>query len=273
MKLFIDSFKHCPAVAHRFIKIRREMSNFADMLDKMKHKTGSLLLGLRDSIPIGMGYMAVAFSLGIIARNAGISPATGFVSSLLTRASAGEYAVYTFMGAGAAYLEVIAVCFIANLRYLLMGAALSQKFSPTMPQWKRIIAACCITDEIFGISVAYKGHLPLSYPLGATVLAGTMWGLGTALGIAAGNILPAPLVSALSVALYGMFIAIIIPPCKKDVGVFVAVMASFTISYALSKISFVAKIGPGIRIAALTLIIASAAAIIRPIGDEKEEEA
>lgn len=232
----------------------------------------SFLKGMRDAVPIGAGYMAVAFSLGITARNAGMTPLTGFFSSLLTRASAGEYAVYTLMGVGAAYLEVFAVCFIANMRYLLMGASLTQKFASDMPIWKRVLASCCITDEIFGISIAYKGDLPLSYPLGATALAGTMWGMGTALGIAAGNILPAGAVSALSVALYGMFIAIIIPPSKKDNALLVAVLAGFLLSWLFRSLPVISGISSGIRIVILTLVIAAAAAIFKPIDDGKEDK-
>lgn len=223
--------------------------------------------GIRDAVPIGAGYLAVAFSLGITARNAGMAPVTGFFSSLFTRASAGEYAVYTLMAAGAAYLEVFAVCFIANMRYLLMGASLTQKFAADMPLWKRILASCCITDEIFGISIAYKGDLPLSYPVGATVLAGTMWGLGTALGIAAGNILPAAVVSALSVALYGMFIAIIIPPSKKDRAVLIAVLAAFLLSWLFDILPGVSQISSGIRIVILTIAVSAAAAILKPVND------
>jgi len=232
----------------------------------------SFLKGARDAVPIGTGYMAVAFSLGIIARNAGMAPVTGFISSLLTRASAGEYAVYTLIGAGAAYIEVFAVCFVANLRYLLMGAALTQKFASGMPVWKKVLASCCITDEIFGISIAYKGNLPLSYPVGATVLAGSMWGLGTALGIVAGNILPVPVVSALSVALYGMFLAIIIPPSKKDRTVLVAVLSGFLLSWLSSILPKISDISSGMRTVILTLAIATAAAILYPHTDQGEEE-
>lgn len=231
----------------------------------------SFLKGMRDAVPIGAGYLAVAFSLGITARDAGIAPVTGFFYSTFTRASAGEYAVYTLMSAGAAYLEILAVCFIANLRYLLMGASLTQKFAPDMPVWQRILASCCITDEIFGISIAYKGHLPLSYPVGATVLAGTMWGMGTALGIAAGNILPEGVVSALSVALYGMFIAIIIPRSRKDHAVLVAVIAGFLLSWLFDVLPGISEISYGIRIVLLTMVIATAATILKPVTDEKEE--
>lgn len=231
----------------------------------------SFLKGMRDAVPIGAGYLAVAFSLGITARAAGLAPLTGFFSSLLTRASAGEYVVYALIWVEAAYVEVFAVCFVANLRYLLMGASLTQKFAVGMPLWKRVLASCCITDEIFGISIAYEGDLPLSYPLGATVLAGTMWGMGTALGIAAGNILPESLVSALSVALYGMFIAIIIPPSKKDTAVLLAVISGFLLSWLFDTLPWVSDISSGLRIVILTLAISALAAIIKPVEDKEEK--
>jgi len=233
-------------------------------------RTSPFINGMRDSIPIGAGYFAVAFSLGIIARNAGMAPAVGFLSSVLTRASAGEYAVYALLATGTAYLEVFAVTIIANLRYLLMGASLTQKFAPDIPLWKRIITSCCITDEIFGISIAYKGNLPMSYPVGATLLAGTMWGLGTALGIAAGNILPAPLVSSLSVALYGMFIAIIIPPAKRDNAVLISVTAGFLLSWLFTLIPALPPISSGVRTVILTLLISAAAALVKPVKTEEE---
>lgn len=226
--------------------------------------------GLFDGLPIGIGYFAVAFSLGVIARNAGLAPATGFLSSLFTRASAGEYGVYTLIAAGATFAEVIAICCIANLRYLLMGAALSQKFAPEMPLWKRVLCSLCITDEIFGISIAYPGNLPLPYPLGATLTAGLMWASGTACGIIAGNILPPEIVSALGVALYGMFLAIIIPPCRKDRALAIIVLSSFAINFICSRMPFCAGISSGVRIVVLTIIIAAAAAIIKPVQDEGE---
>ena len=112
------------------------------------------LSGIRDGIPIALGYYAVAFSLGIIAGNVGLDAFMGFFASFFTRASAGEYAGYTLAGAQAAYIEVIGMSLIANLRYLLMSTALTQKFRPSTSLFKRIITSACITDEIFGISIA-----------------------------------------------------------------------------------------------------------------------
>ena len=235
----------------------------------MKSSNSTFRKGIVDGAPIGLGYLAVAFSLGIVARKAGLTPTEGFISSLLTRASAGEYGCYTLIAAGLTILEMIAVCFIANLRYLLMGAALSQKFAAGEPLWKRILCSCCITDEIFGISISYPRRLPASYPVGATLVAGVMWGAGTALGITAGNLLPEFLVDALGVALYGMFIAVIIPPCRKNRFLMSIVAASFLFSTLCTKLPPCSKMSPGIRIVVLTIAISAIAAALKPVADEK----
>ena len=177
-----------------------------------------LVNGIRDGIPIGLGYFAVSFSLGIAARKAGLSPFQGFLASLFNNASAGEYAAFTLIAAQATYLEVAIITLIANARYLLMSCALAQKFSPSTPFFHRLIIAYDVTDELFGITIARPGILNPYYTYGAILLAAPAWAGGTACGIIAGNALPLRAVSALSVALYGMFLAIIIPPARKDRG-------------------------------------------------------
>ena len=169
-----------------------------------------VLRGLRDGFPIGLGYFAVAFSLGITARGAGVSPLQGWIASILNHASAGEYALYSLIAANAAYWEVAAVIFVTNMRYLLMSASLSQKMPEEAGALKRLMTGFCITDEIFGL-----GMLNCLYLGTAFVLADVMWATGTLCGILAGNVLPAEVVTALSAAIYGMFLAIIIPPARK----------------------------------------------------------
>ena len=133
-------------------------------------KKQDILHGLRDGIPIAMGYFAVAFSLGIIAVKAGLTAPMGFLSSFFTRASAGEYGTYTLIAVNAAYVEVIAMCLVVNLRYMLMSAALSQKIAPKTSWWHRLLMACCITDEVFGISVALYGYTPPAYTYSAALI-------------------------------------------------------------------------------------------------------
>ena len=226
-----------------------------------------------DGFPIGMGYFAVSFSLGIIAAKAGLTAWMGFVGSFLTRASAGEYGVYSLIAIGASYVEVVAMCLVTNLRYLLMSTALTQKFASNVSLLKRILVACCVTDEIFGISIAYPGNLPPAYPFGAMLVSTTMWASGTAVGIVAGEILPPHVVAALSVALYGMFIAIIIPPSKRDNAVGISVIASFLLSWLCSVLPTVREMSAGTRTIVLTIVIAAIAAYVKPVKIEDHDEA
>ena len=221
--------------------------------------------GFRDGIPIGLGYFVVSFTLGIVARQVGMTPLEGFVMSFLNNASAGEYAALSVMKLDAPYLELAVLTFIANARYILMSAVLSQKFSPATPFYHRIFVGFDVTDEIFGIAVARAGKLNPFYNYGAMLVALPGWSIGTALGIVAGNILPPSMVSALSVALYGMFLAIIIPPSRKDKVVGVAVIASFISSYLAAY--FFAEISEGTRTIVLTILIAGIAAVLHPIKD------
>jgi predicted branched-subunit amino acid permease len=220
--------------------------------------------GLRDGLPIGMGYFAVAFSLGITAKLAGLTPLQGFVSSFLNHASAGEYALYSMISEKAAYIEVAVLIAVTNIRYLLMGAAFSQKLKAEEPLLSRLAIGFGITDEIFGIGIARKGYVKAPYIISAFLLASLMWASGTACGIALGNVLPSSAVSALSVAIYGMFLAIIIPPAKKDriVGALVAI--SFILSYASGKLPFISTVSGGTRTIVLTIAISLAAALLFP---------
>ena len=146
--------------------------------------------GMRDGVPIALGYFAVSFSLGIAARNAGLTPIQGFFASLFNNASAGEYAAFSLIAAGATYLEVAIITLIANARYLLMSCALAQKFAPGTPFFHRLIIGYDVTDELFGITIARPGYLNPFYTYGAIALAAPAWAMGTALGIIAGNLLP-----------------------------------------------------------------------------------
>ncbi len=225
------------------------------------------LHGVRDGIPIALGYYAVAFSLGIIASNAGINALAGFIGSFFTRASAGEYGVYTLVAASAAYAEVIGISLVTNLRYLLMSTALSQKFSDNTPLAKRIMVSLCVTDEIFGISIAYPGRLVPAYTFGAATISTVFWASGTASGIIAGDVLPTNVVSALSVALYGMFLAIIIPPSRKDKAVGISVAISFILSGLCAVMPLVSELTSGTRTILLTIIISSVVAVCKPVKD------
>ncbi|MDO4280219.1 MAG: AzlC family ABC transporter permease [Peptococcaceae bacterium] len=228
--------------------------------------------GLRDGVPIGLGYFAVAFSLGIQAASIGLGPFQGFLLSALVNASAGEYAAMTVMAALGTYLEMFIITLVANARYMLMSASLSQRFSPETPFVHRLLVGFGITDELFGITIARPGAVDPFYSYGAFTVALPGWALGTVAGIIAGDVLPEILVGALSVALFGMFLAIIIPPARKDriVGVLVAI--SFAASYAASKLPVTAALSEGTRTIILTLLIAGAAAVVCPIKPQQSEK-
>ena len=226
--------------------------------------------GLRDGFPIGLGYFAVSFSLGIAARNAGLTVAQGLLSSLLCNASAGEYALFTLIGSGAACVEIALATLIINARYLLMSCALSQRMSPDMPFYHRFFIGFDVTDELFGITIARPGCVEPRYFYGAMTASIPMWAAGTALGIFMGNLLPARIVSALSVALYGMFLAIIIPPARKDRVVAALVLLSFVLSFACSYLPGVAALSDGTRTILLTVLISGAAAVLFPVPVQEE---
>lgn len=225
--------------------------------------------GMRDGIPIGLGYFVVSFTLGITAKHAGLDPLQGFIASFLNVASAGEYAGFTVIANDSPYLEIAVITLIANARYLLMSTVMSQKFSKETSFFHRIFVGYGVTDEIFGITVAREGNLNPFYNYGAMISAIPFWSIGTALGIFAGNILPISAVSALSVALYGMFLAIIIPPAKRDKIIFAVVITGFSLSF-ISELFF-SYISAGTRTIILTILIAGIAAIIRPVEDKNND--
>jgi len=223
--------------------------------------------GMKDGIPIALGYFAVAFSLGIVASGAGLNWFQGFLTSLLCNASAGENAGFVAIKEQVPYVEIILITIVANARYILMSCSLSQHIQEDMPLIHRLILGFYLTDEYFAMGISKK-YLNPYYTYGAVVLAGPAWASGTALGIIMGNILPASITSALSVALYGMFLAIIIPPTKKDKILAIVILVSFLGSYLLSRLSHLSS---SMIIIVLTIIISSCAAIYKPIKEDDKK--
>ena len=228
------------------------------------------LRGFRDGLPIGLGYLAVAFSLGIQAKRLGLTPFQGFLVSLLNNASAGEYAGFTAIASGSTLLGLALVTLVTNARYLLMSAALSQKFDPGAPFVHRLLVAFDVTDELFGLGISQEGYLNPYYMYGAFLLPLAGWSCGTALGIAMGSVLPARLVSALSVALYGMFIAVFVPPARKSRVVLALVLLGFALSWLCGALPALSFLTGGTKVIALTLLLAGLAARLFPV-EEKED--
>ncbi len=223
--------------------------------------------GLRDGIPICMGYFAVSFALGITARGIGMNALQAGLMSAGMVASAGEYAAIVLISSQAGIIEMISTCIVVNLRYFLMSCALSQKLSPDLPFYHRFLLPYCVTDEIFGLSSAVEGYLDPRYTYGMTIVSVAGWTTGTVLGVLMGNIMPAWAVNALSVSLYGMFLAIIIPPARKDSFIAGLVLISMTASGLFSVLPLLRQISGGFKVIILTILIAGVAAFIHPIDD------
>lgn len=227
--------------------------------------------GLETGIPIGLGYLAVAFTLGIQAKKIGITAVQSAIMSFGLHASAGEYIFISLFGAATGILVMVLMEMVANARYLLMSCSLSQKIPEDTPLWKRLIIGYFITDEIFGAAIAVKGKLNPYYIFGMATVASPGWVIGTALGVVLGNALPSNVISALSVGLFGMFIACIIPEGKKNKIVAIVIIISFVASYLASIIPVVKNIDSGIKIIVLTVVIAGIFAVVKPVKEGQNE--
>ncbi len=239
----------------------------------LQSKRSALISGMHSGIPIGLGYFAVSFTLGIAAKNAGLTAFQAALASFLTNASAGEYAGFTVIAAGGTYLEMAIMILVANARYLLMSCALTQKLRPGTSMLHRMAIAFDITDEIFGVNIAQPGYLNPWFAYGVFAIALPGWSLGTALGVLMGSVLPAALVSALSVGLYGMFLAIIIPPARTNRVIAVLIPLSMGLSYLCGILPVVSALSTGTRIILLTVLLSAGAAILFPVQEAEEGKA
>lgn len=228
--------------------------------------------GVRTGIPISLGYLAVSFTLGITAKNAGLSVFQATLTSLLVNASAGQYAAFTMMAAQSGYFQTALMVGVTNARYILMSCALSQKLPEKTKLWHRLVIGFNVNDEIFGMAIAEEDKLNPWYYFGMMAIAMPGWALGTGLGTGVGNILPASVVSALSVGLYGMFLAVIIPASKRSKIILGVVVVSMAASFALEVLPLFAGIASGTRTILLTVVLSSLAAIFFPVKEETEEE-
>ena len=234
-------------------------------------KKGWVLRGLRDGFPICMGYFAVAFALGIEARRVGLTAFQSFLMSTGMVASAGEFAALMLIASHAGVIEMITTCIIVNLRYFLMSCSLSQKLKSSLPTVHRFGVAYCITDEIFGLSSAVPGYLEPIYSYAITLISVIGWSGGTVMGVLVGNILPKAAVNALSVSLYGMFLAIIIPPARQNRFIGGLVAVSMAASWAFSIIPLTRGISSGFKVIILTIALAAAAAALNPVDEERTQ--
>ena len=203
--------------------------------------------GLRDGIPICMGYFAVSFALGITARGIGMNALQAGLMSMGMVASAGEFAAIVLIASHAGVFEMITTCIVVNMRYFLMSCSLSQKLSPDLPFYHRFMLPYCITDEIFGLSSAVKGYLDPKYTYGMTIVSVAGW------------------------TTYGMFLAIIIPPARENRFIAGLVLISMTASGLFSVLPVLKEISGGFKVIILTLVIAGVAALVHPVEERSNE--
>ena len=210
--------------------------------------------GLKDGMPICLGYLAVSFAFGIAAAKIGLGVISSVTMSLTNVTSAGQFASLSIIAASGTLLELAVTQFILNLRYLLMSCALSQKLSPETSTLKRMAVAFGVTDEIFALSITADGELSPFYSYGLMTVSIFGWCLGTFLGVVSGNILPASVTSALEIAIYGMFIAIVVPVAKADKKVLLCVIFAVILSCLLKYTPVFCSISSGFQINAHSLL-------------------
>jgi predicted branched-subunit amino acid permease len=239
--------------------------------EMMKNNTVQWKNGLRDGVPIFLGYFAVSFAFGIMAKKAGLTAFQAVFMSFTNLTSAGQFASLALIGSAAPYLEMAITQLVINLRYCLMSCSLSQKLGPQTPLLHRFLVAFGVTDEIFGVSVCREGSLSPFYCYGLMSMGIPGWSLGTLCGVISGGLLPGRIVSALSVALYGMLIAVIVPPAKGNKVLSGIILISMTMSLLFAMIPFLSQISSGFKIIILTLLIAGAAALLFPVKEAANE--
>ena len=221
--------------------------------------------GLKDGIPIALGYFAVSFSLGISMVAAGISSVEGTVMSLTNLTSAGEFAGVRIIAVGGTLAEMALTQLIINLRYSLMSLSLSQKLDESVTFWKKLLIAFGNTDEIFAVAMNHQKSLTLPYMLGLQSLPIVGWTLGTFMGAIATGLMPEKVSIAMNVMLYGMFIAIVVPNAKKSKPVLIVVLIAVVLSCMFYYIPFLNEISTGITIIICTVLAAVAGAIFFPV--------
>lgn len=223
--------------------------------------------GVKDGIPIGLGYLSVSFTFGMMAVSLGIPLEVAVIISLTNLTSAGQFAGLELIVASGTMVELALTQLIINLRYALMSLSLSQKVEREMSTMKRALLSFAITDEIFALSSAKQGHIGFRYFCGLMVLPICCWTFGTWLGGAASTILPIDIRNAMGIAIYGMFLAIILPPAKKFASVRKVVIFSALCSCIFSLLHTWIPISSGFVIILCTLLAAGAGAYLFPIEE------
>ena len=233
----------------------------------------SYLYGLKRGIPIMLGYLAVSFSFGIMAVNeCHLTPLASIMMSLTNVTSSGQYAGAKMIFENLSILAIGLTVLLINIRYFLMSLSLSQKLDPNTGTIKRLLFSFGITDEVYAMAITEKNRVTASYMFGLITLPILGWTLGTTLGALAGTFIPDDkLISAFGIALYAMFIAIIIPDARKSKPIFLVILIASAISCAFYYIPGIKEIGLGFKIIIATIVASIIGAIFFPIQDDLED--
>lgn len=232
-------------------------------------KENSLKKGIVDGLPICFGYFAVSFAFGIAAVASGLSALESTLISMTNLTSAGQFAALPIMAAGGSLIELALTQFIINLRYMLMSISLTQKFDSSVRFCDRFLIAFATTDEIFGVASGRKGKVGRHYMFGLAVTPILGWTLGTLLGAVAGDILPTVITTALSVAIYGMFVAIVLPEAKKENAVAFCALIAIALGCAFKYIPILSNVPDGFVVIICAVVSAGIMAAISPIKVEE----
>ena len=226
-----------------------------------------LLAGMKDGMPVCIGYFSVSFGFGAMAVAQGLSVWYAVLISATNLTSAGQFAGLTVIAAGAALLEMVLTQLVINSRYALMSLALGQRMGPSVGTGKRLLAAFFNTDEVFALGMARKEKLTAAYFVGAGIVAAIGWISGTAMGALAGSVLPLSVRAALGVMLYGMFIAIVVPQARQEKPVLLSVVLALVFSCLFAWVPGLKEVSAGLAIVICTVAAAAICAAVAPIEE------
>lgn len=230
------------------------------------------LKGVKHGLPIGLGYLSVSFAFGMQCTDNGLSVLQALLISMTNLTSAGQLAGLQVMVAQSSLVEMALTQFIINLRYALMGLSLGQKLGPTMNTPRRMFFAFANTDEIFAVASAQPERLHHLYLYGLMLMPYLGWSLGTLLGAAAGQILPEFVCSALGIAIYGMFLAIILPPARREKSVRAVVLIAIGVSLLFHYLPMLSGISGGFVIIICAVVAAAIGAVLFPVAEEAPQK-
>lgn len=227
--------------------------------------------GVKDGLPIAMGYLSVSFAFGMIALQKGLPAWSPILISITNFTGTGQFAGADLIAAGAAFAEIAVTLLIINMRYLLMSLSLSQRLSPKLSLWGRLLIAFGNTDEIFAVAMQQGRELNLRYMLGLIFCSYSGWVLGTVLGVFASSFLPPSVRSALGIALYAMFIAIILPAAKASKPVMRVVAISVVLSCIFFYVPVLSKLSKGWVIIICGIVSSALGAALFPLREEEAD--